>query len=153
MQIRKARHDLLQAQDNLQHNLFDTQAIKHVKYCTNRVVYLNQLEETILMPKAIVTWLKLGDNNNSYFHAFVKEKNKQKGMYTMTSLNGIEVTTVRNGKTLSRDLAQQLIGPVEGEEIWNALTSIGNNKAPGGLNIVSLSAWNKATISKLLWNI
>lgn len=88
MQIRKARHDLLQAQDNLQHNLFDTQAIKHVKYCTNRVVYLNQLEETILMPKAIVTWLKLGDNNNSYFHAFVKEKNKQKGMYTMTSLNG-----------------------------------------------------------------
>ncbi|KAL5137396.1 Transposon TX1 uncharacterized protein [Glycine soja] len=117
--------------------------------------------EDILMQKSKVNWLKLGDNNNAYFHATVKEKNKNKGIYTLTDLDGnllctqesiekeivsfykklvgtketdlkeIDIPVLRVGKTLSRDLAQQLIRPIDLKEIWNALVNIGETKAPG----------------------
>ncbi|CAK8560586.1 unnamed protein product [Lathyrus sativus] len=107
-----------------------------------------------MMQKAKVTWLQMGDNNNAYFLASVKGKNKQKGLYNMVSLNGellsnqediekkivdfysklvgtnssnlkgIDVPTVIKGKTLPKEDAQQLISPVDDNEIWKALTSI-----------------------------
>lgn len=35
-----------------------------------------------------MTWLKLRDGNNAYFHTIVKEKNKQIGMHRMEYSNG-----------------------------------------------------------------
>lgn len=57
-------------------NMFDKVAIDQVKRHTDQVIHLNQMEESILMQKAKVNWLRLGDNNNSYFHASIMEKNK-----------------------------------------------------------------------------
>ncbi|XP_058746338.1 uncharacterized protein LOC131619235 [Vicia villosa] len=85
-QIQQARRVLEQAQNDLNSNLFDAQAIEHVKHCTDQITRLNQLEESILLQKSIVTWFILGDGNNSFFHASVKEKNNHKGIHTLTSL-------------------------------------------------------------------
>lgn len=35
-----------------------------------------------------MTWLKLGDGNNAYFHAIVKEKNKQVGLHSLEDKHG-----------------------------------------------------------------
>ncbi|CAK8530947.1 unnamed protein product [Lathyrus sativus] len=113
------------------------------------------------MQQSKITWLKLGDSNNSYFHTLVKEKNKQKGVHTITSLQGetlyqhkdierevlsfytnlictnaselkgIDIAAARRGTTISVEKALRLIRPVDEGEIWNALNSIGNCKAPG----------------------
>lgn len=109
---------------------------------------------------AKVNWLKLGDNNNSYFHALVKERNKQEGLYTLIYIDGrmlnkhenikkdiiefyrklvetkaeiirgVDIQTIRKMKTLNREQALHLIRPVEEKEIWKALCSVGSNKAP-----------------------
>lgn len=159
--IQQARIELEQAHANLNSNLFDEHAIKQVKYCTDHLTDLNQREESILMQKSKETWLKLGDGNNSFFHASVKEKNKHKGLYTLTSLTGgllstqeeieheildfysalvgtktaelrsIDLPAIRNGNTLSVVSASRLIRPVEEAEILAALRSIGDSKAPG----------------------
>ncbi|XP_050915875.1 uncharacterized protein LOC127130968 [Lathyrus oleraceus] len=160
-QIQKARQLLLDEQKDLQNNLFDVQSIERVKQCTENLIHLNQTEENILKQKAKVNWLQLGDGNNAFYHAYVRDRNKQKGMYSLESVNGgslskpedieeevlqfydklvgtkslnlrcIDITTVRNGKTLDRESACQLIRPVEEGEVWSALKSIGQNKAPG----------------------
>lgn len=45
------------------------------------------------MQKEKITWLKLGDNNNPYFHASLKEKNKHNGLYTLTSISSDLLST------------------------------------------------------------
>ena len=42
-----------------------------------KFIQLIQMEEDILMQKSKVNWLKLGDSNNAYFHATVKEKKQE----------------------------------------------------------------------------
>ncbi|KAH1222734.1 putative ribonuclease H protein [Glycine max] len=251
--IQQARIELEQAHANLNSNLFDEHAIKQVKYCTDHLTDLNQREESILMQKSKETWLKLGDGNNSFFHASVKEKNKHKGLYTLTSLTGgllstqeeieheildfysalvgtktaelrsIDLPAIRNGNTLylgvplaSKKLTVSQCQPLIEKMLarlkhWSTrllsyvgrvqllksvIFSIANywmqifpspkkvishinsicssfmwtgkesltRKAPvawdhicnplsaGGLNMISLLEWNKATIGKLLWN-
>lgn len=113
------------------------------------------------MQRSKVTWLNLRDRNNSYFHASVKEKNKHKDIYTPNALDskvlnthdqiedeildlytalvgtnamvqkGIDISEIRRWKMLPRDHAQQLIQHIQDKEIWEALMSIGNAKAPG----------------------
>lgn len=60
-------------------------------------------------------------------------------------LKGIDVTTIRSGKILSIDLTHKLIRPIEEKEIWVALSTIENCKAPGmnGFNSFFLkSTWS-----------
>lgn len=45
-------------------------------------------EEKILMQKAKVDLLKLGDENNAYFHAIVRGKNKHNGIHNLEDSNG-----------------------------------------------------------------
>ncbi|CAI8617402.1 unnamed protein product [Vicia faba] len=88
IKIQKARQDLQNAQEHFNQNLLDKYAIEQVKSYTDQVLHLNQMEESILMQKAKVDWLRLVDNNNAYFHPSIKEKNKQKGIYNMQALDG-----------------------------------------------------------------
>ncbi|CAK8569079.1 unnamed protein product [Lathyrus sativus] len=160
IQSQQARKDLLQAQEHLNSHLFDSQAIEQVKLCNDHLIQLNQVEESILMQKAKITWLKLRDNNNSFFHALVKEMNKHKRLYTLTSLNGnvistqktieeeiiefyklvgttttglkvIDILIIRRGNSLSWDSSQKLNRPVDDKKNWNELVAIGNTKSPG----------------------
>ncbi|XP_058762598.1 uncharacterized protein LOC131635980 [Vicia villosa] len=177
LQILKARHELELAQDNLSHNLFDKTALDRVKIFTDQVIQLNQMEETILMQKAKVDWLKLGDNNNAYFHASIREKNKQKAMYSLQALDGrelesqeeteqeildlygklfglrnqtsagIDILAIRSGKSISREEGLSLIRLVTNDDIKEALHSIGNNKA---LGVDGFNAFSSNLLGKLL---
>ena len=79
IQLLKARQDLQDAQESLKLNLFDPAAINMVKTKTDLVVQLSQIEENILMQKAKLDWMRLGDNNNAYFHAIIREKTNRRG--------------------------------------------------------------------------
>lgn len=43
--------------------------------------------------KAKIEWLKLGDANNSYFHASLKSKNHAKCMHMLQKEDGTTITT------------------------------------------------------------
>ncbi|CAI8595559.1 unnamed protein product [Vicia faba] len=68
--------------------MFDTGALNQVKTCTDTIMNISQLEEDMLKQKAKLDWLNLGDGNNSYFHASIKERNKHIGLHTLFSLQG-----------------------------------------------------------------
>lgn len=40
------------------------------------------------MKNSKVSWLKLNDDNNAYFHAIMKEKNKQTGLQRLEDKHG-----------------------------------------------------------------
>ncbi|CAK8535638.1 unnamed protein product [Lathyrus sativus] len=120
VQLTQAMKELIQAQHDLQQNLFNHQNIDKVKKCTDHIVHLNQIKEGILMQKSKINWLKLGDGVNT------------------TNFKGINIPAIRSGKMLTMDLAQMLIRPIEENEIWKALSSIGDTKAQSinGLNVL-----------------
>ncbi|KAI5382050.1 hypothetical protein KIW84_UN0211 [Lathyrus oleraceus] len=94
-QIQKARQLLLDEQKGIHNNLFNVQSIERVKQYTENLIHLNQTEENILKQKAKVNWLQLGDGNNAFYHAYVRDRNKQKGMYAMESVNGCSLSVIR----------------------------------------------------------
>ncbi|XP_058733883.1 uncharacterized protein LOC131605555 [Vicia villosa] len=63
IQIQQARQDLIEAQQNLQTDLFDGNAIDSVKVHTNTLLELHRVEEEFLRQKAKIDWLNLGDGN------------------------------------------------------------------------------------------
>lgn len=119
------------------------------------------MEEQILQQKSKVEWLKLGDGNNSFFHATVKEKNKRIGIYqledstgrlltdlqeienevlsfydglichTAPNLEGVNIVALRSGSQLDTTAQLSLIGPVFELEVVTVLKGIGDSKALG----------------------
>ena len=67
-----------------------------VKHWTSKIITAIELEENVIMQKSKVNWLKLGDMNNKYFHATVRDKNKQEGIYKMVDHNGKVITGDKN---------------------------------------------------------
>lgn len=53
------------------------QLIEQVKACTTKVLNLSNVEEQQLKQKYKVDWLKLGDDNNAYFHETLKVRRRQ----------------------------------------------------------------------------
>ncbi|XP_058751354.1 uncharacterized protein LOC131624433 [Vicia villosa] len=112
-------------------------------------------------PRAKEDCIKLGDGNNSYFYAKLKAKNNQTHIKQLknalgqtltepedlekevldfyTNLIGqtaprrrhVDITLLRNGAQLNRDHKDSLTNNVAEEEIWQAVKSMGDNKAPG----------------------
>ncbi|KAK4731499.1 hypothetical protein R3W88_024487 [Solanum pinnatisectum] len=95
------------------------------------------IEESIMMQKSSVHWLKLGDANTSYFHACLKSRKsillssknqveekimkfyKQLLGTASLSLPAVDITVMGGGNVPSRDQQLQLVTQVEMEEIWN----------------------------------
>lgn len=102
--------------------------------------------------------MKLGDGNNAYFHAIVKEKNKQLGFLedkhgnflgdfkeiekeilqfyqdligTKTqSMLHVDIEVLGKGNQLQELRKDQLFQQVTKHDIWSALNNIGEAKAP-----------------------
>ncbi|KAK2424473.1 hypothetical protein QL285_034827 [Trifolium repens] len=75
--LEKAREELRMAHNTLLTDRMNPLHIPHVKACTAEVIKWCNMEERMLQQKAKIDWLKLGDGNNSYFHASIKAKQKQ----------------------------------------------------------------------------
>ncbi|KAI5403341.1 hypothetical protein KIW84_050776 [Lathyrus oleraceus] len=56
--------------------MLNNHIIEGVKARTMDVIKLNVIEEQMLQLRAKIDWLRLGDGNNSFFHASLKSKQK-----------------------------------------------------------------------------
>ena len=74
--IAQARENLEKAQINLSRDIFNRHLIEGVKNCTEELIRWNDTEIAILRQRENISWLKDGDGNSSFFHAFVKAKKK-----------------------------------------------------------------------------
>ncbi|XP_058755140.1 uncharacterized protein LOC131628305 [Vicia villosa] len=159
--LQNKREQLKQAETLLATNLTNTHYVAEVKRCKEEILKTMEAEEQILSQRAKVSWLKLGDGNNSYFHAIIKGKNKATGITALedhagktltepkdieaevlrfytelvgtnsNSLLHIDIDAMRKGPQLQYHHAEALTAPVTDLEILQALKSNGENKAPG----------------------
>ncbi|KAK2401903.1 hypothetical protein QL285_051464 [Trifolium repens] len=174
--LEKARNDLQQAHNMLFADRMNPLHIMQVKRCREEVIRWNDMEEQMLRQKAKIDWLKLRDGNNRYFHASIKAKQKQcelraiykedgtmvttheeieqevLGLYgnlmgkADTNMKGIDIVAMRDGPQLTSDQRMMLVAPIQETEIFKALKSIGDLKAPG------LDGYG-AMFFKASWNI
>ncbi|KAK2396003.1 hypothetical protein QL285_057684 [Trifolium repens] len=174
--LEKARNELKLTHTNLLSDRMNPLRIQHVKECTEEVIKWCDLEEQMLQQRAKIDWLQLGDGNNKYFHASIKAKQKQCELRAIyrddgtlhtthkdvehevlslygnlmgkadTHLLGIDIVAMRAGPSLTSDQREILVGPILEDEIYRAMKSIGDLKAPG------LDGYG-AKFFKTTWNI
>ncbi|CAJ2651355.1 unnamed protein product [Trifolium pratense] len=176
LQISKARENLLKAQLDLGLDRMNADKIEVVKQCNDDLLNWQEIEEKILKQKSKLEWLKLGDGNNSYFHASIKTRSASKNMNVLytedgtqlttqddieeevmsfysklmgmadNDLNGVDITVMREGPQLNNEQREKLTGPITDKEITDALQSIGDLKSP------SIDGYG-AYFFKKAWNI
>ncbi|KAL5184132.1 Transposon TX1 uncharacterized protein [Glycine soja] len=157
----KARRDLDLAQNAITHNRMDDNLIDTVKKCTERVINWNEMEGNMLRQRAKVDWLRMGDENNAFFHSIIKAKHQNRSMSilqkgdgtilteqsdihnevmefyrklmgsTASNLRHIDIQAMRDGKQITFDQGTFLTATVTEAEIVKALQGIGDLKAPG----------------------
>ncbi|XP_058759242.1 uncharacterized protein LOC131632512 [Vicia villosa] len=158
--IQYSRDKLQLAKEQLEKDPFNADVMKNVKDRTDEMLLKIETKEKILIQKAKIDWIQLGDGNNKYFYANLKEKNKQTTLNRLESNTGnkltdfkeiedeiiqfyenlvgtnttnmihVDIEAIRRGPVLSSEKANKLIVPVTENEIWQALKGIGDCKAP-----------------------
>lgn len=68
------------------------------------------IEENALRPKARSKWIQLGDANNKYFSAAIKERFHMKQIQELTSLNGAKLTQQEEIKEEIQRFYKSLMG-------------------------------------------
>ncbi|XP_075087887.1 uncharacterized protein LOC107829334 [Nicotiana tabacum] len=96
------------------------------------------IEESALQQKSRATWIKLGDSNTKFFSAdpeAIKEEFVSFYKYLMetaaSKLPAVNILVMRNFPCLSHTQQLELCAPITEEEIYEGLSSIGDDKAPG----------------------
>lgn len=119
------------------------------------------IEESINQQKSREMWIKLGDSNNKYFTAMIKERRHRKQIVELTtvcgakieepdeirkeiitfyqSLMGTAMTNItavsraimKTGPTLNHTQQLTLCEEITEKEIYDGLCSIGDDKVPG----------------------
>ncbi|KAH0776289.1 hypothetical protein KY290_007700 [Solanum tuberosum] len=136
MKLSKARMDLQQVQDQLTRNGSDSLMLLEKKILQDLEKWSN-IEESALKQKSRAKWIQLGDGNNQYFSAVIRERVNRKQILILTSLTGLlkpglqSIVIVRKGPGLNHQQRLQLCRPVTDEEIHSALLAIGDDKSPG----------------------
>ena len=87
----EARETLNQAQSSLLYNPSDPMLIDNEKKCLKAYHELGYAEEGFLKQKSRVQWLKLGDQNTSFFHKAVKARNGRNTIKVITSASGCRI--------------------------------------------------------------
>ncbi|CAK8563093.1 unnamed protein product [Lathyrus sativus] len=86
--LKQARMNLLEVQNKLKDDLDNTELIKLVKERTEKVFKWSEIEEQVIRQRSKINWLKLGDGNNRYFHAQLKVRQNQSGMFSIYQDDG-----------------------------------------------------------------
>ncbi|XP_058764760.1 uncharacterized protein LOC131638231 [Vicia villosa] len=182
--IQDSREMLDQAQKALSDDMFNQQLIDNEKFWCEEVIKNTKLEEIFLLQKSKIEWLKLGDGNNQYSFANLKEKNRQTSLHKLEDNNGriltkfkdmenkiinfygeligtasptllhVDIEALRRGRQLPMEKHNCLIKPVTETKIWQALQSIGDNKAPGADGLYKLiSKISTSRLSKVISDV
>ncbi|XP_049365804.1 uncharacterized protein LOC125830665 [Solanum verrucosum] len=80
------------------------------KQCKVELERWINIEESILMQKSRVQWLKLGDANTLYFHACLKSRQSQKQITQLMSLEGIVLSSGSQVEGEITKFYKQLLG-------------------------------------------
>ncbi|XP_071741046.1 uncharacterized protein [Rutidosis leptorrhynchoides] len=116
-------------------------------------------EESFLKQKSKIKWLRVDDNNSSYFHKVVKRRTNRSRIHIVYDLNGntcegqaVPVVFVNHYKnflgtadmcteidtpgslfqrTISSTKLAAMISPISAKEICDAIFDIGDSKSPG----------------------
>ncbi|CAK8566524.1 unnamed protein product [Lathyrus sativus] len=159
--IQEYKDKLDHVQQKLNSDMFNPKLINEFKHWTEELLNSTNMEEKSLMQNYKVDWLRLGDGNNAYFHAIMKEKNKQNGLHRLENNQGkildefkdieqeiiqfyqkmigtntqtlmhVDIKDLRRGAQLEENHREKLIQQVSEHEILQSLKFIGESKAPG----------------------
>ena len=80
------------------------------KNSSEKLIHLNEMEEHLLKQRSKIAWIRLGDGNNSFFHASLKSKQKQS---TISSLQREDGSRANCQDEISREVLNfydQLLG-------------------------------------------
>lgn len=158
--LEEVRGDLLKAQQILTKDGMNAQHIEKVKKCTAEVIKWNEVEQQVPRQRDKIDQLKLGDGNNTYFHASLRSKQKHNIMKNMhigdvtlvithedlekqvlefysnlmekakNNVQGINITAMRNVTQLNNMQRKLLVKRVDEMEILAPLKGIGELKVP-----------------------
>ncbi|KAK9668763.1 hypothetical protein RND81_13G084800 [Saponaria officinalis] len=121
---------------------------------------LKRASDSYLLQKSKAHWVCDGDNNTTYFHSIIKGRQVRNKVLRITDIHAqicteasqiqsafinfykkllgssspcfhVNKTVVQNGSICTQAHWQILLKPVSESEIWNAIFSIPNYKAPG----------------------
>ena len=163
-----AKENLKQAQFALLNNSYDSLLVENEKKCLKAFHDLACAEEGFLKQKSRIQWLKLGDQNTSFFHKAIKSRNARNSIKVLTLASGGRVedpedikqeaiahfqnilcydgpSTDHNhyldnleGFTWSPQHKESLNRRITQEEIKNAIFSMNDSKALGPDGFTSL---------------
>ncbi|XP_058757171.1 uncharacterized protein LOC131630409 [Vicia villosa] len=158
--IAAARNNLNQAYADLNANQRKGQYMDAIKKCTDDLVKWNDMEEKSMQQRTKLNWIKMGDDNSAYFHAYLKTRGNAKHIQFLQTVDGnmlteqdqieeeflqlykglmgraenslthIDIEAMRGGKQITSDQSNMLIGQVTIAEIEEALKGIGDQKSP-----------------------
>ncbi|XP_058776752.1 uncharacterized protein LOC131651098 [Vicia villosa] len=161
LKIAEARSNLELAQQDLRNHQMDAHHMERVKTCTDELIRWNDMEVTSLRQRTKLNWIKIGDDNNTYFQAYLKARHNHKSIQFLQRDDGsivtsqedieaeflrlygnlmgsanmtiqhIDIDAMRRGKQLNNEQRDYLISRVTTEEIKEALQGIGDLKSPG----------------------
>lgn len=160
-QKEQARIDLKQAYVELSTDRMDGRQIEKVKQLTDKVIYWNEVDNKMLMQRIKIDWLRMGDDNTAYFHAYLKAKQNMNSMRMIQRQDGtvlkdqkdianevmqfygslmgqscdilekVDIDAMRRGNQLNMGQRELLLRPITTKEIKDALDGIGDLKSPG----------------------
>lgn len=108
--LETTRKDLELAQIDLSQNTMDGDKVSRVNTCTEKVLRLQDLEDQMLMQRAKIDWMKLSDENNTYFHATLKAKHKNKSLRMLRRADGSFVSKKEDVMKEVMTFYQRLMG-------------------------------------------
>lgn len=147
-------------QTSLQSDPLNVYVFSELSTTQQELVKWSLIEEKILKQKAEIHWLKCGDGNNKFFHASLSSR-KRGGIDMLIDSDGrklvddcgikqevlnfykkllgtpalisraVDIDIERRGKLLTASQRVVLVQPVTSSEVYSALLSIGDDKAPG----------------------
>ncbi|XP_059306249.1 uncharacterized protein LOC132057642 [Lycium ferocissimum] len=123
------------------------------------------VEESIYKQKSRANWLRLGDSNTTYFHAYMKSRYSQNMIRSLVNAQGVYITSdqgieeeiqgfyrgllgstspslpainpdiMKQGNILTKEQQLLLVAPITFEEIYSGLCGIDDSKAPGRADV------------------
>nr|XP_009621180.1 uncharacterized protein LOC104112845 [Nicotiana tomentosiformis] len=158
--IEKARQELVITQEQI-HMKSTTVLLEKERDLIQNLEKWYMVEESSLQQKSKANWIKLGDLNTKYFSGLIKERTQRKQITELTSLSNKKLSEPkeikeeivnfykglmgsaahtlpavnkiarRKGSTISHQQRLRLCAEVTEHEIYEGLSSIGNDKSPG----------------------
>lgn len=128
LQIDNARSDLQKVQNLLAADRMNPTLLLNEKKATAQLLLLGSQEEKILQQRSKVTWLKLGDENNSYFHASVRDKQASVGINQLINEHGQVLKTQEELEGEILNFYQQLVGTAAHVRTGLGLEALRNGK-------------------------